>query len=97
MGIEEERMSKAKEVDRLYFEANPNAFSYDRAPLPQEWSGGDVPADATVSVYRINGMSRVRALQSSSGERLATPIMDVDGEEYRRKTAFGSRAKKAAA
>jgi hypothetical protein len=90
-------MSKAKEVDRLYFEANPNAFSYDRAPLPQEWADGDIPADATVSVYRINGMSRVRALQNSSGERLATPIMDVDGEQYRKKTVFGSRGKNAAA
>lgn len=75
-------MSKAKELDRLYFEDNPTAFSYERPPLEQEWDGVDVPADASVSVYRINNQSRVRALQSAIGERLAPPVMDVDKEKY---------------
>jgi hypothetical protein len=57
-------MGEAKELDRMYFETNPTAFSYERAPLPQEWTGVKLPADAHVSVYRINDMSRVRALQS---------------------------------
>ena len=75
-------MSTAKELDRLYFEDNPTAFSYERAPLPQEWDDVEVPADALVSVYRINNQSRVRALQSAIGERLAPPVMDVDKEKY---------------
>lgn len=90
-------MSEAKELDRVYFETNPSAFSYDRAPLPHEWVGIDFPATAKVSVYRINGMSRVRALQTDEGERLAPPVLDVDAEENKRKTARGSSAKKAVA
>ncbi len=57
-------MSEAKELDRVYFEENPTAFSYERGPLPEEWSHVDVPADACVSVYKINNQSRVRALQT---------------------------------
>ena len=90
-------MMNAKELDRVYFEANPSGFSYDRAPLPQEWAEVDIPTDATVSVYKINNVSRVRALQSRTGERLAPPIMDVDAEEHRGKALWGSGRKKAAA
>ncbi len=90
-------MSKANEVDRKYFEVNPTAFSYDRAPLAEEWSEVSIPADATVSVYKINNASRVRALQTSTGERLAPPIMDVDAGERRGKALKGSGAKKAVA
>ncbi len=73
----------AKEIDREYFETNPTAFSYERGPLPQEWVGVDVPADASVSVYKINNQSRVRALQTGLGERLAPPIMDIDAKKQK--------------
>lgn len=75
-------MSEAKELDRVYFEVNPGAFSYERGPLPQEWDDVEVPADALVSVYKINNQSRVRALQTVLGERLAEPIMDVDHTKH---------------
>jgi hypothetical protein len=71
-------MSEAKEMDRLYFEDNPRALSYERDPLPQEWENVDLPADALVSVYRLNNQSRVRALENAEGERLAPPVIDVD-------------------
>ncbi|CAA9259696.1 MAG: hypothetical protein AVDCRST_MAG93-2133, partial [uncultured Chloroflexia bacterium] len=83
---------------RLYFENNPTAFSYERPPLEQEWDGVDVPSDASVSVYRINNQSRVRALQSAIGDRLAPPVMDVDKEKYSGQSArTSSRAKSVAA
>lgn len=90
-------MSEAKEIDRLYFEANPSAFSYDRMPLPHEWADVEFPAEAKVSVYRINATSRVRALQLDGGERLAPPILDVDAEEKKTKTIWGGGRKKVAA
>ncbi len=65
-------------VDRDYFAANKNKLEYVRAPMPNEFEDVVVPAEARVRVYRINQRSRVKVLESPTGERLAT-VIATDG------------------
>ena len=69
--------------DQAYAHAHPElyaydtrAFSYDRSPLPGEWSE-DSPCDSYVRIFVINAWTIVRVLHTATGQRLQAPVMEA--------------------
>jgi hypothetical protein len=69
--------------DQAYVRAHPElyttdtrCFHYDRAPLPDEWSGSLLPG-CYVRVFVINAWTVVRVLHTPNGTRLQAPMIDV--------------------
>jgi hypothetical protein len=79
-------MADAPTGDWAFFEANRAKMEYVRAPLPGEFDGIDVPAGSRVRVYLINRRSLVKALESDTGERLAT-VMESESNGARKSAA----------
>lgn len=74
-------LSPAASYDRAYiaahgrcFHHNPEIVTYDRSPLPGEWSL--MPNGAFVRVFVINEFTTVRVLHTTRGDRITEPVID---------------------
>ncbi len=79
-------MANGLTSDWAFFEANRAKMEYVRAPLPGEFDGVDIPEGSFVRVYLINRRSLVKALESPTGERVAT-VMESEPATATRKRA----------
>jgi hypothetical protein len=80
-------MNNVLDIDKDFFEAHQTRTEYVRDPLPGEFAEVDIPANAFVRVFRINQRALVKALETPTGERVATVMQSMTDTTGTRKAA----------